>query len=59
MDRFCELLVARLNVAREKSSKGGPAVPPDVREEIEALRGLEPEVPRLGSLRWIGNGDPF
>ena len=54
VDRFCELLVTELNVSREKSSSSGPAVPEDVREEIEAVRGLEPEYRVWG--RFDGTG---
>jgi Acyl-CoA reductase (LuxC) len=54
VDRFCAVLVSELGVAREKASARSSAVPADVREEIEALRGLEPEYRVWG--RYDGSG---
>jgi hypothetical protein len=54
VDRFCEVLVAELGVARPKSTARSAPVPPDVRNEIEALRGLEPEYRVWG--RYDGSG---
>lgn len=54
VDRFCAVLVAELGVGREKSTACSAPVPPDVRDEIEALRGLEPEYRVWG--RYDGSG---
>jgi hypothetical protein len=43
-DRFCALLQQRMGVARPTASAIGPAVPDALREEIDGLRMLEPEV---------------
>lgn len=40
-DRFCVALVDRLNVERPKATARSSPVPPDVREEIDALREME------------------
>jgi hypothetical protein len=54
VDRFCAVLVEELGVGREKSTARSAAVPADVRDEIEALRGLEPEYRVWG--RYDGSG---
>jgi hypothetical protein len=43
IDHYCELLQAELGVERHTASVIGTPVPPDLREEIEALRSLAPE----------------
>jgi Acyl-CoA reductase (LuxC) len=42
VDRYCERLVVRLEVDRHLGSARGPAVPSDIRDEVEILRTLEP-----------------
>lgn len=42
VDRYCELLQARLGVERFTCSAVGLPVPSDLRDEIDGLRGLEP-----------------
>ena len=40
-DQFCSILVGQLNVERTKAAAQSSPVPPDVREEIDALRSME------------------
>jgi hypothetical protein len=54
VDRFCAALVVELGRPREKASARSAPVPADLREEIEALRGLEPEYRVWG--RYDGTG---
>jgi hypothetical protein len=42
VDRFCEKLAAALRVDRPLSDGKGPALPADVRAEVDGLRTLEP-----------------
>ncbi len=43
VDRFCELLCARLGVERPMASAVGPRPPSDLRESVEGVRFLEPD----------------
>ncbi|MFL6662659.1 MAG: acyl-CoA reductase [Rhizobacter sp.] len=51
VDRYCALLQKRMNVDRPTASAIGAPVPPALRDELDGLRMLEPEV-RL----WGGYG---
>jgi hypothetical protein len=42
VDRFCALLVEELGVERHKAAARSEPVPADLRDEIEALRNLDP-----------------
>lgn len=42
VDRFCALLVAELGVERHKAAARSDPVPADLRDEIDALRQLDP-----------------
>ena len=48
-DRFCAALVDEMGVEREAASAIGPPLAPEMREEIEALRTLEPLYRVFGS----------
>jgi hypothetical protein len=54
IDRFCELLVAELGVERQKCTARSAPVPSDLREEIEALRLLEPDYRIFGKFDGTG-----
>jgi hypothetical protein len=54
VDRYCEALVSRLNIERETSSTCGAKVAPDIREEIEGLRALDPIYRVWGSFDGTG-----
>jgi hypothetical protein len=49
VDRFCDLLCARLGVEREFASAQGPKPPTEVREAVEGMRWLEPDFRVWGS----------
>jgi hypothetical protein len=42
VDRFCELLVGQLGMERPRAADRSQPVPADLRDEIDALRSLEP-----------------
>ncbi len=42
-DQFCELLCGQLGMDRQFASAVGPKTPSDIREEVEAMRFLEPD----------------
>jgi hypothetical protein len=42
VDQYCELLVQELGVEREVAAAKSDAVPANIREEIDSLRGLSP-----------------
>ena len=43
VDRFAELLLARLGVDRRLGTAIGPRTPPDIRDAVDGLRWLEPD----------------
>jgi Acyl-CoA reductase (LuxC) len=47
-DRFADALLPELGIERPTASAVGPPVPSDVRDEIEALRGFEPDYRVVG-----------
>ncbi|HEX6704665.1 MAG TPA: acyl-CoA reductase [Albitalea sp.] len=54
VDRFCALLQRRMNVDRPTASAVGAPVPGELREEIEALSLLEPQVRVWGGFNGEG-----
>jgi hypothetical protein len=54
VDRFCALLQRRMNVDRPTASAVGAPVPSELREEIEALSLLEPQVRVWGGFQGEG-----
>jgi acyl-CoA reductase LuxC len=54
VDRFCALLQRRMNVDRPTASAVGKPVPGELREEIEALGLLEPQVRVWGGFNGEG-----
>src|SRR5207237_9900043 len=62
VDRYCALLQKRMNVDRPTASAIGAPVPPALRDELDGLRMLEPEVRLWGGYGGgglvIGTADP-
>ena len=54
VDRYCEVLVARLGVARPLNRKTGRPTPRELRDEVEGLRDLAPTFRVWGD--YAGNG---
>jgi hypothetical protein len=54
VDRYCEMLQARLGVARATCSASGAPVPADLRDEIDCLRVMEPLYRVWGGYRGEG-----